>query len=53
LVDIRHKLSIIYTHSQLMHNEQRYLAKTHAISDLPRKKKKIHSSSPPIFFFFL
>jgi hypothetical protein len=51
LADIRHKLSIIYRHSQLMRNELRYQAKIHAISDMPRKEKKIPNIfSPEIFF---
>jgi hypothetical protein len=32
LADIRHKLSIIYKHIQLMHNELRYQAKIHITS---------------------
>jgi hypothetical protein len=51
LADSRHKLSILYKHGQLMHNELRYQAKTHAIADTPRKENnKILASSPPIFF---
>jgi hypothetical protein len=42
---------------QLMHNELRYQAKTHAISNMPSKEKsKIPVSSPPniyIYIFFL
>jgi hypothetical protein len=33
LADIRHKLSIIYKHIYSMHNELRYQAKRHAISE--------------------
>jgi len=53
LADIRHKLSIIYKHIQLMHNKLRYQAKTHTISEKlsEEKKKKISTSSPPYFFF--
>jgi len=31
LTDIKHKLLIIYKHIQTMHNELRYLVKTHEI----------------------
>jgi hypothetical protein len=46
LTDIRHKLSIIYQHIQLMHNELRYHAKIHVISkklskEMKRKEKKL------------
>jgi hypothetical protein len=34
-----------------MHNELRYLAKTHTISEKLYKKNKKFASSPPIFFF--
>jgi hypothetical protein len=34
-----HKLSIIFKHSQLMHNELRYQVKIQAIFDMPRKEK--------------
>jgi hypothetical protein len=34
-----------------MHNELRYQAKTHTISEKLLKKKN-YASSPPIFFFF-
>jgi len=33
LANTKHKLSIIYKHIQLMHNELRYQAKIHAISE--------------------
>jgi hypothetical protein len=56
LADIRHKLSIIFKHIQLMHNELRYQAKTYTISEnlsIEKKKKKKNSASfPPIFYFF-
>jgi hypothetical protein len=39
LVDIIHKLSIIYKHIQLMHNELRYQEKTHTISEKLSKDK--------------
>jgi hypothetical protein len=48
LADIRHKLSIIYKHIQLIHNELRYQAKTYTISEKLSKKKI--ASFPPIFF---
>jgi hypothetical protein len=52
LADIRHKLSIIYKHIQLMHNELRYQAKTHTISEkLSKEQNKNSASSPPFFFF--
>jgi hypothetical protein len=36
-----------------MHNDLRYQAKTHTISEkLYKKKKKKISSSPPIFYLF-
>jgi hypothetical protein len=51
LADIRHKLSIIYKHIQLMHNELRYQAKTYTIFEkLSKEKFRIFS---PIFFFLL
>jgi hypothetical protein len=35
-----------------MHNELRYQAKVHVISDMPRKgKNKIPASFPPIYLF--
>jgi len=40
LADIKHKLSIIYKHIQLMHNELRYQAKTHTIYEKLYKKIK-------------
>jgi hypothetical protein len=51
LADIRHKLSIIYKHIQLMHNELRYQAKTHTISEKLSKEKIMHLL--PHFFFTL
>jgi hypothetical protein len=54
LADIRHKLSIIYKHIQSMHNELRYQAKTHTISEnLSKKKEKKFCIFTPNFFFFL
>jgi hypothetical protein len=53
LADIRHKLSIIYKHIELMHNELRYQAKTHTISKKLPKEKKIMHLLPHFFFFFL
>jgi hypothetical protein len=49
LADIRHKLSIIYKHIQSMHNELRYQAKIHIISEKlsKEKKKKIMYLLPP------
>jgi hypothetical protein len=35
LADIRHKLSIIYKHIQLMHNKLKYQGKTYTISEKP------------------
>jgi hypothetical protein len=53
LTDIRHKLSIIYKHIQLMHNELRYQAKTYTISEkLSKEKIKIQHILPQFFFFF-
>jgi hypothetical protein len=54
LADIRHKLSIIYKHIQSMHNELRYQAKTHTISEnlSKKKEKKILHLHPKFFFFF-
>jgi hypothetical protein len=52
LTDIRHKLSIIYKHIQLMHNELRYQAKTYTISEkLSKEKIKILHLLPQFFFF--
>jgi hypothetical protein len=51
LADYSHKLSIISKHSRLMHKELRYQVKTHAISDMPRKKISCRFS--PNFFLFL
>jgi glutaredoxin len=54
LADIIHKLSIIYKHIQLMHNELKYQAKTYIISEkLSKEKDKNSASSPQIFFFSL
>jgi len=53
LADIRHKLSIIYKHSQLMRNELRYQAKIHATSDIPRKEKRKFLQLLPQFFLIL
>jgi hypothetical protein len=54
LADIRHKLSIIYKHIQLMHNELRYQAKTYTISKkLLKEKIKILHLLSQFFFFFL
>jgi len=53
LADIRHKLSIIYKHIQLMHNELRHQAKTHAVSEkLSKEKKKILHLLPQFFIYF-
>jgi hypothetical protein len=53
LTDIRHKLSIIYKHIQSMHNELRYQAKRHAISEkLSKEKIKIMHLLPQFFSFF-
>jgi hypothetical protein len=41
LADIRHKLSIIYKHIQLMNNELRYQAKTYTISEKLKKGETI------------
>jgi hypothetical protein len=46
-----HKLSIISKESRLMHKELRYQVKTHAISDIPRKKQSCNFS--PFFFFII
>jgi hypothetical protein len=52
LTDIRHKLSIIYKHIQSMHNELRYQAKIHAISEkLLKEKIKILHLLPQFFLF--
>jgi hypothetical protein len=50
LADIMHKLSIIYKHIYSMHNELRYQAKPHAISEKlsKEKKKKIMHFLPKI-----
>jgi len=54
LVDIRHKHSIIYKHIQLMHNELRYQAKIHTISEKlsKEKKKKFCIFSAKFLFLF-
>jgi len=42
LAKIRHKLSIIYKHIQLMYNKLRYQRKTHTISGkLSKEEKKL------------
>jgi hypothetical protein len=56
LADIKHKLSIIYKHIQLMHNELRYQAKIYTISEKlskEKKKKKFRIFSPNFFFLLL
>jgi len=56
LADIKHKLSIIYKHIQLMHNELRYQAKIYTISEKlskEKKKKKIPHLHPQFFFPFV
>jgi hypothetical protein len=54
LADIRHKLSIIYKHIQSMHNELRYQAKIHVISEkLSTNKNKKSINSPPIYIYIL
>jgi hypothetical protein len=53
LADIRHKLSIIYKHNELMRNELRYQAKIHAISDIARKEKIKFLQLFPHFLFLL
>jgi hypothetical protein len=50
LADIKHKISIIYKHIQLMHNELRYQAKTHTISEKLLKEKIKFCIFSPIFF---
>jgi hypothetical protein len=50
LVDIRHKLSVIYKHIQLMHNELRYQANIHTISE-KLKKIKFCIFSPYLLIF--
>jgi len=50
LVDIRHKLSIIFKHIQLMHNELRYQAKIHTISEKLSKEKNKILYLLPLFF---
>jgi len=53
LVDIRHKLSIIYKHIQSIHNELRYPAKIHAISEkLSKEKIKKFYISPPNYYYY-
>jgi hypothetical protein len=52
LANIRHKLSFIYKHIQLMHNELRYQAKTHTISEKLSKEKKKKLHLLPQFFIF-
>jgi hypothetical protein len=54
LADIKQKLSIIYKHIQLMHNELRYQAKTYTISEkLSKEKIKIPHLLPQFFYFLL
>jgi hypothetical protein len=54
LSDIRHKISIIYKHIQLMHNELRYQAKTYTISKkLSKEKKKKIPHLLPTYLFFI
>jgi hypothetical protein len=54
LADIRHKLSLIYKHIQLMHNELRYQAKTYTISEKPSKEKiKIPRLLPQLLLLLL
>jgi len=52
LADIRHKLSIIYKHVQSMHNERKYQAKIHTISEKLSKEKIKNLHLQPNFFFF-
>jgi hypothetical protein len=54
LADIMHKLSIIYKHIYSMHNELRYQAKPHAISEKlsKEKKKKLCIFSPKLLLLF-
>jgi hypothetical protein len=48
-----HKFSIIYKHIQAMHNELRYQAKRHVISEkLLKEKIKILHFLPHFFFHF-
>jgi hypothetical protein len=52
LADIRHKLSIVYKHIQLMHNELRYQTKTYTISEkLSKEKIKISHFLPNIYIY--
>jgi hypothetical protein len=55
LADIKHKLSIIYEHIQLMHSELRYQAKTHTIAKKLSKAKinKILHLLPQFYLFFM
>jgi hypothetical protein len=53
LANIRHKLSILYNHIQLMHNELRYQAKIYTISEKLSKAKNKNSASSSLFFFLL
>jgi hypothetical protein len=54
LVNIKQKLSIIYKHIQLMHNELRYQAKTYTIFEkLSKEKIKIPHLLPQFFLFFI
>jgi hypothetical protein len=49
LANYSHKLSIISKQSKLIHKELRYRVKTHAISDMPRKREILQI----LLFFFL
>jgi hypothetical protein len=51
LADYTHELSIISKQSRLMHKELRYQVKTHAKSDMPRKRE-ILQILPNFFFFY-
>jgi hypothetical protein len=42
LADIRYKLSIIYKHIQSIHNELRYQAKLHTISEKLSEEEYIY-----------
>jgi hypothetical protein len=53
LADIRLKLSIIYKHIQLMHNELRYQAKTHTISKKLSKERIKFCIFYPIIYLFI
>jgi hypothetical protein len=53
LANIRHKLSIIYKHIQLMHTELRYQAKTYTIFEKLLKENKNSTSSPPYIYIYI